>query len=202
MSLTGNRPTVLPSSWRQYNVSSSLIHPPVKRTLWIMLLYTVLLQDTWKQKKKLKFSWDIEAEARSQRVKSNEERKRKFVTRLCGDEIQEGERKTPGGRKKRMKFSEKMDERKQNGMKEKIRLGKMEASTVSEIFLITGFSVIKCISLLLHTLGWQRTAEVVSDIPGYKQLFDDIHFYRVENRSCSTVIRRTPPASERADSLA
>lgn len=52
-----------------------------------------------------------------------------------------------------MKYSEKMDERKQNGVKEKIRSGKMEATTVVEIFLITGFSVIKCISLLLPTLG-------------------------------------------------
>lgn len=75
-----------------------------------------------------------------------------FVTRLCGDEIQEGQRKTLRGRKKRMKFSEKMDNRKQNGVKEKIRSGKIEATTVGGIFLITGFSVIKCISLLLPTL--------------------------------------------------
>lgn len=80
-------------------------------------------------------------------------RKENFLTRLCGDEIQEGERKTPGGRKKRMKYSEKMDERKQNGVKEMIRSGKMEATTVVEIFLNTGFSVMKCISLLLPTLG-------------------------------------------------
>lgn len=74
--------------------------------------------------------------------------KENIVTRLCGDEIQEGEIKTPGGRKKRMKYSEKMDERKQNGVKEKIRSGKMEATTLGEIFLITGFSAIK-----LPTLG-------------------------------------------------
>lgn len=89
--------------------------------------------------------------------------KEHFVTRLCGDEIQEGERWKLGGRKKRMKYSENMDERKQNGVKENIRSGQMEATTVVEIFLITGFSVIKCISLLLPTLGWQPTAEVVYD---------------------------------------
>lgn len=166
-----------------------------------MLLYTVLLQDTWRQK----FSLDILAEARSRRVRSDEERKRQFC-----DEIMW--RRNPGRRKKNTRktekanevlYSEKMDERKQNGVKEKIRWGKMEASTVIFlIFLITGFSVVKCISLLLPILGWQPTAEVVYDIPGYKQLFDDIHFYRIENRSYLTVIRRAPPASERADSPA